>query len=172
LAEFPEAVTERPVGVEGTEIPDVPVPFRIKLFGLLPAFVVKVRKAVRAAATVGRKTTPTTQEAEVTRDAPQVFEEIRKSPGFAPVRLMLPIVRVAVPLFVSVTFCAELDEPTATLAKAMLDEGFRLTSGAVPPTNSNVPRLRDLVVPIESVAFPGTAAFVLNHGVAFVLLNR
>jgi hypothetical protein len=172
LAEFPDATADNPVGVEGIEIPDVPVPLRIKLFGLLPAFVMKVRKAVRAAATVGRKTTPTTQEAEVTREAPQVFDEIRKSPGFAPVRVMLPIVSVAVPLFVSVAFCAVLEDPTATLANEIVLGGLRLTKGAVPPTNSKVPRLSALVVAIISVAFPGTVPFVFNQGVALVLENR
>jgi hypothetical protein len=75
--------------------------------GLGVALSLKFKVAVRVPLTVGAKSTFTVQLAETARLDPQVFEEIWKSCGLAPDSVMLLIVRVAVPLFVSVTiFCA------------------------------------------------------------------
>jgi len=54
-----------------------------------------------------------------------------KSPLFAPMRAMLVMFRVAVPLFVSVTACAALAVVTSCPAKFRL-VGARVTAGAMP----------------------------------------
>ena len=54
------------------------------------------------------------QFADAAREVPQVLLKIKKSPGFAPVKVMLPMVIAAAPLFVRVTtFWAPLP-PTGT----------------------------------------------------------
>lgn len=109
-----------------------PVPDSVALSGLLEALVVKVREADRAPRAVGVNVTLTTQFKPAARVAPQVFAEMAKSPGFAPVRVMLVIVTVAGPVLVSVTVCALLMAARAMLPNARL-AGLIFTANAVTP---------------------------------------
>jgi hypothetical protein len=55
----------------------------------------------------------------------------------SPVVVMLVIVNVAVPVFVSITFCAGLVVPTNCVAKVRL-VGFKVTAGEDPPSPTPV----------------------------------
>lgn len=63
----------------------------------------KFSVAVRVPAAVGPKTILTVQLADAARLVPQVFEKIWKSPGLAPVNVILLMVMAVVLLLVSVT---------------------------------------------------------------------
>ena len=80
-----------------------PVPVSDTLFGLLAAFVVNVRFADLAPPAAGVKTTLTVQPFVAGRELPQLELEIEKSPGFVPVKAMLEIASVPVPVFVRFT---------------------------------------------------------------------
>jgi len=64
---------------------------------------------------VGLNTTVTVQVADAARLAPQVLEEMLKSPEFVPVMDTLLIVIDVLPPFVSVVVCDVLVEPTVTV---------------------------------------------------------
>ena len=66
----------------------VPVPLSATVCGLLAALSETLNEAVRKPCAVGRKLTLTVQFAPTASVEPQGFV-IRKSPGFAPVRVML-----------------------------------------------------------------------------------
>ena len=87
--------------------------------------------AVRVPAALGVNVTLIVQLLVGARLVPHVLL-CAKSVLLAPVTLMLPRVSSAVPVFVTVTFCAGLVVPVAWLAKVSV-AGFRLTRGAVPP---------------------------------------
>lgn len=81
----------------------------------MPAVSETVRVAARAPDAVGLNTTVTVQLAEVARLAPQVFDEMLKSPEFVPVTDTLLIVIDAEPPFFKVVVCDALVEPTLTV---------------------------------------------------------
>ena len=81
----------------------------------MPAVSVTVRVAERAPDAVGLKATVTEQVADAARLAPQVLDEMLKSPEFVPVMDTLLIVIEVLPPFVSVVVCDALVEPTVTV---------------------------------------------------------
>src|SRR5579859_4788130 len=89
-----------------------PVPVRGSLSGLVEALVVKTSVADRTPLAEGVKVTLTMQFVPCARDAPHVLDEIEKSAEFVPLRAMLVIVNVAVPVFVRVTLFAPEVVPT------------------------------------------------------------
>lgn len=101
----------RLVGEKVTAGP-VPVPLRPTVCGLPGALSATLRLAERAPVAVGAKITVIVHLLPAAKDPPQVFVWL-KSLAFAPVILMLFRVRVAVPVFVSVTALPELFVPTA-----------------------------------------------------------
>ena len=76
--------------------------------------------AVRVPDVVGAKAIEAVQVAEAARVEPQVLLVIWKSPGFAPERAMLLMVRVEAPPFVSVTAFDPPRLPTATYTQLRL----------------------------------------------------
>ena len=98
------------------------------LLGLPAALVVNVREAERNPVADGVKVTLTAQFNPAPKLAPQPFAEMLKSAAFAPVRAILAIVSVAVPLFVSVTVCALAVAPTTIFPKDRLP-GLSVTAG-------------------------------------------
>lgn len=107
------------VGLAATT-PLVPRPERATVCGLLPSESVKFKVAVRVPVAVGPKRMFAVQLAPAASVVPQVLLKMVKSPGFAPVKVMLLILMMAVPGFVSVTtFCPPLD-PIATAAQVSL----------------------------------------------------
>lgn len=101
-------------------VPPVPSPESATVCGVGTALSLKFSVAVRVPLTVGAKMMLAVQLAETARLDPQVLELIRKSCALAPLSVMLLIVSVVVPLFVSVTtFWAPLF-PTATDAQLKL----------------------------------------------------
>jgi hypothetical protein len=72
---------------------------------------VMISEAVRAEAAVGVKVTLMVQPPLAATELPQVFV-CAKSPGLAPVNVMLLIVRAVFPVLFSVTACAALVVPT------------------------------------------------------------
>jgi hypothetical protein len=80
-----------------------PVPVKATVSGLEAALVTNTKLAVLLPTVVGVKTTFSEQEADAARLAPQVLPFVLNWPESAPVRLMLAIVSVDVPVFVSVT---------------------------------------------------------------------
>jgi hypothetical protein len=67
------------------------------------------------------------QFAPIARVVPQLFANTH-DPGSAPVKLMLVILRTAEPVFVMVTACDALDDPTATVPNDRL-VADKLTTG-------------------------------------------
>src|SRR5262249_16633011 len=76
-------------------------------------------EALRAPAAAGRKVTVMVQLDPAARLDPQLLVWA-KSPGFAPVMVMLEIERAAVPMLLNVTFCGALSDPTVTVPKLTL----------------------------------------------------
>jgi hypothetical protein len=105
----------------------VPVPERLTLWGLPMALSVKETAAVRDPLAAGVKVTLIVQLPPAATLAPQVLVWT-KSPGLAPERAMLEIVKAAEPVLFSVTAWAVLVVPTDWLAKVRL-LGERLTTG-------------------------------------------
>ena len=85
----------------------MPVPVRLTVCGLPAALSIIVIAPVLVHGAVGLNITLIVQFAVAATLAPQVFVS-EKSPLFAPVMAMLEMFSVAVPLLVSVTFCAAL----------------------------------------------------------------
>ena len=98
-----EAATEKSM-----LIPDSPA-----VCGLPAALSVIVSVALRVPEAVGAKLTGMVQLAPALTLAPQLSAPLTKSPAFAPPMVMLLMVSVPVPGFVSVTFCAALVVPMA-----------------------------------------------------------
>src|SRR5947209_4085026 len=107
------------------------------------ALSVRVRLAVRVPPTVGAKVTLIVQVAPaamVAGDTGQV-EVWAKSPALVPLRAMVVMASAALPVLVTVTFCAALVVPTAWLAKPSV-AGERDTPGTgvvVPVPDSGTP---------------------------------
>ncbi len=89
-----------------------------------------LRVAFRLPPAVGVILTLIEQLAPAANEAPQVVVSL-KSPEFVPVMEIPLIVRVSVPVFVSVTVCAAVEVPRAVAANVSV-EGERDTVGAVP----------------------------------------
>ena len=119
----------RLVGLRLTVNAATPVPESGALFGLVEEFVVKVSAAARAPDAEGVNLTPTAQFNPTPSVPPQALEEIAKSAAFAPVKVMLVIVKVAEPVFVSVTVCELVVTPTTMFPNDKL-EGVKPTAGA------------------------------------------
>jgi hypothetical protein len=122
------AVFEPPVAT--SMVKSVPVPLKGTACGLPEALSVIVTFAVRFPVAVGLNVTLIEQFAAAATLAPHVFVS-EKSPPFVPVMAMLVMFKVAVPLLVSVTFCAALAVVTSCPAKFRL-VGASVTAGAVP----------------------------------------
>lgn len=99
---------DKPVGDEVTlPVPLVPRPVRATCCGLPDASSLKFSVAVRVPEVVGLKRMVAAQLADAARVEPQVFLKISKSPESVPVRSILLMVMVEVPVLVSVAdFCA------------------------------------------------------------------
>jgi hypothetical protein len=89
-------------GVAVTVPDEILFPVRATVCGLLLAESLKFSVADRAPVPAGAKTMLTVQVAEAARDAPHVLLEIAKSAGLEPEKDRLLIVRVEVPVFLSV----------------------------------------------------------------------
>jgi hypothetical protein len=109
----------------------VPVPLRATVCGLPVASSTTESDALRAPAAVGPKVTEIVQLAPAAsvlgaRGHAFVWE---KSPAFVPSMPTDVIVKAAIPEFVSVTSCGELEVPTGCWPKLRLD-GESVTAGA------------------------------------------
>ena len=95
----------------------IPVPVSVTVSGLLAALSVIVSVAFRVPATAGLNAILIVQLAATARLPPEVGQFVpaanRKSPGLAPVTVMLVTVNGASPLLASVTVWAALVLPTA-----------------------------------------------------------
>jgi hypothetical protein len=102
------------VGFSPTELGtgSLPVPVRPTVCGLPAALSVRVTAALPVPVAVGVNVTLMLQFAPAATLVPQLFDWL-KSPLLAPVTAMLLIVKVALPVFVSVTLCALLLVPTS-----------------------------------------------------------
>jgi hypothetical protein len=85
-----------------------PFPVRFTLCGLVLALSISVRLAARAPLAKGVNVTLIEQLALGATVGPHVFAEMAKSPGFAPGRAALDMLRTPLPVFVTVTDCAAL----------------------------------------------------------------
>src|SRR5215469_13081597 len=101
--------------------PLVPRPERTTVCGLLLSESLKFRTAVRVPVAVGPKRMFAVQLVAAASDAPQVVLKTVKSPGLAPLKLMLPTLIAAAFPFVSVTVFWPLLVPTATAAHDRLE---------------------------------------------------
>ena len=90
-----------------------PVPVSGRVFGLPDASDAMLTEAVLPPTVTGEKTTFQVQVPEAATVAPQVFPLIENSLAFAPVRVMLEIVNVALPVFVKTTAVGELEVPSS-----------------------------------------------------------
>lgn len=91
---------------------------------------VMLRTALRDPTAVGMNTILTVQLAPAASVVPHVVALCVKSPGFAPPKTMLEIVRIVGRLFLIVTFLLALVVPTARAANAS-DAGVTAT-GTIP----------------------------------------
>jgi hypothetical protein len=125
---FRVVVTLVPAGVL------TPVPARFTACGLLPALSLKESVAVRLPIAAGVKVTLMAQVLPGATRAPvQVSTLLPKSPAFAPVSPTLVMVRLAVPLLVTVSVCAALVAATTRLPKSRLAaEGVKAAAMPVP----------------------------------------
>jgi hypothetical protein len=113
----------------------VPVPERLTVCGLPLALSVKVMAAVKDPLATGVKVTLMAQLAPAATLVPQLLL-CAKSPGLAPVMVMLVMVNAALPELVNVTDWAVLVVPTAWLPKARLVVD-RLAEGCPTPVPAN-----------------------------------
>jgi hypothetical protein len=110
----------RLVGLTVTLLGAAPRPVRAMVCGLLPSESLKFRVAVRVPVAVGPNRIFAVQLAPAANVAPQVLVKTEKSPGLAPLKVMLPmVIAVAFPLVRVATFCPPL-LPIATAAHEML----------------------------------------------------
>jgi hypothetical protein len=127
MGSFPKfrVVVERPT----TGFVLLPVPERVAVWGLPVALSVSVTEAAKDPLAAGLNVTLTVQLAPAATLAPQLLL-CAKSPGFAPVSVMLLMLKAALPVLLSVKVWAELVVPTAWLPKARV-VGERLATGFV-----------------------------------------
>ena len=90
-----------------------PVPVNGKVFGLPDASDAMLTEAVLLPVVTGEKTTFQVQVPDAATVAPQVFPLMENSLAFVPVRVMLEIVSVALPVFVNTTAVGELEVPSS-----------------------------------------------------------
>ena len=103
------------------------MPIKLIDWGLPLALSTILTLALRVPVAVGANFTLIVQLAPAARLLPQVYVS-EKSPGFVPVRPMLVMLRLPVPVLVNVTFCAALVLPVFTELKLrVVDE--RPTAG-------------------------------------------
>ena len=109
-----------------------PVPLKLTACGLPTALSVKVRLPVAAPAAVGEKVTATVQDplAATGVEVEQVVPVVARPKG--PVMTIALMVRLVLPLFVSVTVCALLLVPTNCPAKAGGVDRLTVDTDAVP----------------------------------------
>jgi len=113
------------------------VPESATVCGLPAALSVTLTKPKREPEAVGAKSTAMMQE-ELAASEPldgQVVcgeERIWKSPEFAPVVVMLKMLRLEVPVLVRVTVCAADGAPPTLVLGNVSEVGLKLTPGAVP----------------------------------------
>jgi len=94
----------------GVDVPDeTPLPLSVTFWGLPVALSVMVTLPVRVPVAVGLKFTLIVQRIPVARDVPQAPSPARAK---SPLTVTLLIVKVALPLLVSVENCAALVVPT------------------------------------------------------------
>src|SRR5690349_9345400 len=98
----------------------VPVPVTGTVCGLPGALSVRVSSALRVFFALGVNDTLMVQLLPANSEVPQVLVCV-KSPVLVPVKLMLVMERVAVPVLLSVTFCDRLVVPRTWVAKVRLD---------------------------------------------------
>jgi len=110
---------------------EVPVPDNGTVCGDPGASSVKVRFAALDPVACGVKVTPTSQNATGASVDPQVSEAIRKSPAFVPVRVMLVMLSVALPVLVRRVDSAAEVVDTCWLPKERL-VGEKLAMDCVP----------------------------------------
>ncbi len=137
-ASLPKArlVGERPAATV------VPVPERLRDWGLPVALSVMLTEAERLPLVVGSKVTLIVQLPPAATELPQVLVSA-KSPGLAPASAMLETLSAAVPLLVRVAVSVPLVVLTASLPKARL-VGERPAATVVPVPE----RLRDWGLPV------------------------
>jgi hypothetical protein len=121
--------------IDAAAPPVVPVPLSATVCGLPLALSLTETDAVRAPATVGVKTALMVQLPPAATDEPQVLV-CEKSPGSAPVIVMLEIDSVALPVLNNVMPLGALLTPTASLGNVTL-EVLKLTVAAVPVPESD-----------------------------------
>lgn len=97
----------------------VPVPLSAAVCGLPAALSATLTLALRAPAAVGVNVTLMPQLLPAVNVPPHVVVRV-KSPGLLPVMVMLEIVSVAPPVFVSVMVCGDVLTPTSELPNARL----------------------------------------------------
>ena len=113
-----------------------PVPDSTTACGLFAAESVNAREAVRAPAAVGPNVTLTAQLDDPASVAPHVFAEIAKSPAFAPVIPMLPMLSADGPPLLSVTVWAALVAPTFVAVNDKLAAVTLALAAALPVPDS------------------------------------
>jgi hypothetical protein len=116
---------------ENVICPEMPVPLRATVCGLVAALSVTVKVADSDDVVDGVNVMPSVQLLPAVKEAPQVLLLTAKSPEFAPPKVTLVKVRVALPEFVMSTDCALLVVPWTWLPKLRL-EGDRLAVGPTP----------------------------------------
>jgi len=135
----------------------VPVPLSATICGLPKALSLKLRLAVRAAASWGRNVTLSVQEDPAVKVAPHVFDEMAKSDALVPVMVVLLILRVDVPVFLKVTvWAADVAKSTVTGNVSELTEGEAIGPLPLPvndtdcglPEALSVTRRLPLLVPV------------------------
>jgi hypothetical protein len=114
---FAKLVTSSPTEPKlswlGESFAVVPAPLRLTFCGLPEASSVKLKTALRVPTEVGLNLTFIVQLALTANDAPQLVALIKKSPLLVPRIAMLLMVKIIVPVFLSVTIFPVLAVPIA-----------------------------------------------------------
>src|SRR5437870_168925 len=107
------------VKLTGESLAVVPIPLSVTFCGLPAALSLMLTAAVRVPLAVGLKVTLIPQLAPAANELPQVWV-CAKFPALVPVIAMLLMVKIAVPVFLSVTVLAVLVVPIACVEKVRL----------------------------------------------------
>lgn len=140
----------------------LPTPARFTDCGLPVALSVNKSAALSGPLLVGLKVTPTTQVPVGTTVAPEQASALfAKSLGFAPLTITVVMLKLAVPLLVTVKFCAPLVFPTVWFPK------FRLAAEGVKAEVMPIPLSITICTPPAalSVMFTEAARFPAAEGV-------
>jgi len=112
----------------------VPVPVKATVCGVPVALSAIDRLAVSAPVAAGLNSTDTVQLAAAARVVPQVVADLRKDVALVPVTVSDVRVTVPVPVFLMVTSCAAVVEPTVVEAKVRaVGESETVKVGAAAP---------------------------------------